>query len=365
MWLTGNIRDRQFGTFELATNENWSCSKTSANVAFSSTPQKLRINITERSREPRILTDGLNAFRFTSREKASQVLRDAIQARKSFSEDSIKNTVGDEIYHTKEERKDLSHKTKNAPVKLSLKENRRKPPPSVDNSKGSVPLGYMPTEHPFSPDTLRLHHPFTSYRCMPISDTTSHPKNSREDIPHFSMASIPYQYPVTPSSSNIALSTARKRQRYCQESPLVQGYHQYPYPTPMQQSVPPIDTPSVSMMYATPPNSKPKGLAFSSPVPIPSMSSGYSYSSLDDPFSNFGRILSSQTSDKDFSDIHTEMAQFPSASSKQQQQLNITDSNGSNQDLDSLLNDEVLSDPEQKHLLAPPFLSNLKDDTIL
>ena len=293
-----------------------------------------------------------------AREKTSQVLRDAIQARKSFSGDRDKNTRDNATPNAKEQMKDPPHESKKTPVKQSLQQTRPKPPTQVRSSDASVSLGYRPNEHDHSPVTLPLPHPYTSYGRVPMSDASFNQRNSRESVPHFSTTSIPYQYPVTPSSSSIALSTERKRPRYCQESPLVQGYHQYPYPTPIR-SVPAPGTPPAPMMFTPPPNAKTRGLAFSPPTSIPRMSSVSSHINTYDPSSSFGCISTSQTTDKEYS--NTKMAQLPSAPI-QESKLATENNNGGNSDFDLLLNDEVLSDSDPKHHSDHLFSSNLQDD---
>ena len=285
-----------------------------------------------------------------AREKTSQVLRDAIQARKSFSGDGDRNTRDNATPNIKKRRKDPPHEMNKTPVKQSLQPNHQKTPTPVGSSNASLSLGFRPVDHAYSPGTLRLPNPYTSYGR--VSDPSFNPRNSIEDAPHFS-----YQYPVTPSSSSIALSTARKRPRYCQESPLVR-YHQYPYPTPIR-SVPPRDTQQASMMFTTPPNTKTRGLVFSSPASIPRMASGYGDNNTDGSSSSYRCISTSQSTEKDYS--NTEMARAPSAPI-QQSKLTTDNNSGDNPDFDLLLNDEVLSDSDQKHHSTHLFPSDLQDD---
>ncbi len=87
-----------------------------------------------------------------------------------------------------------------------------------------------------------------------------------EEAPNFSDASLPYyQYPVTPTSSKIAQPTARKRARYSQESPLIQGYHKYPYPTPIRKEEPPRSSPLTPTVFKTHANAEDRGYPFTPP----------------------------------------------------------------------------------------------------
>jgi len=235
---------------------------------------------------------------------------------------SSSTTTGSSVGKVKkEEGEELHNKIKRTPVKQSSEQGRRSLPAlapasasasasvtSICSSNDRLPMGNRPTEHTFSPDTFPLPHPYnssygySSYGRVPISEASLNRRYSREDVTNFAMgsSSFPYQYPVTPSSSNIAISTAKKRrQRYCQESPLVHGYHhydpyhQYPYPTPIglrQNAAPPTGMRPVSM-GTSPPNTKLRGLEFSPPaIPMHGMLSEHSCNA---PFSSDRRNSSS------------------------------------------------------------------------
>jgi hypothetical protein len=343
----------------------------------------------------------------------------------------------------KEEGEEADNKMKRTPLKKSSEQGCQTLPASASasasvtsagSSNSRLPIGNRPTEHTFSPDTFLLPHPYTSsygysssYGRVPISEASLNRRYSREDASHFALgsSSFPYQYPVTPSSSNIAISTAKKRrQRYCQESPLVHGYHhydpchQYPYPTPIRQNAPPPAGMRPVSMGTSPPNTKLRGLKFSPPaipmhgmlpehscnapfsserrsssslsqitvkqeddytnnkmgrglvfsppaISVHGMISGNSCSSVDTPFSSDKRSLSTlqikvKQEDNSTSD---ETIQLPSTSN-QQSHLSTTDSRGSNPEFDFLLNDDVLSDSEHKSHSATSFPSDLHDDSI-
>ena len=322
----------------------------------------------------------------------------------------------------KEKGEEAHNKMKRTPVKQSSEQGCQSLPASASalasvtsagSSNGRLLMGNRPTEHTFSPDTFPLPHPYTSsygysssYGRVPISEAFLNRRYSREDATHFAMgsSSFPYQYPVTPSSSNIAISTAKKRrQRYCQESPLVHGYHhydpihQYPYPTPIRQNTPPPAGMRPVSMGTSPPNTKLRGLEFSPPairmhgmlpehscnapfssdrrnssslpqiavkqeddysnrrglvfsppaMSVHGMISGNSCSSVDTPFSSGKRSSSTLQIKVKQEDNSTcdETIQLPSTSN-QQLHLSTTDSRGSNPEFDFLLNDDVLSDSE-------------------
>jgi len=313
-----------------------------------------------------------------AREKVSQVLRDAIHARKLNKRAVVRNdTEIKASSNAKEEGKEMPQQLKRTPVNHSSEQSCRWLPEPVGSSNNHQYPENRPTENIFSPDTLplphSLPHPCTLYGRVSISEASLNRRHSGEDATHFSVpSSLSHQYPVTPSSSNIAMSTAKKRrQRYFQGSPLVQGYHhydpyhQYPYPTPIRQNASPAGMPPVSMRTSSP-NIKSRGLVFSPPArSISEMPSRYNYSNVNAPFSSDRRnSLSLQTSSKEEFSISTEITQLPLDLSQQQLHLSTTNSSGSNPEFDFLLNDEDLSDLEHKNHSPPSFPSTRQDDSI-
>ena len=187
-----------------------------------------------------------------AREKTSQVLRDAIQARKSFSNDAPRSVRKNASLPVEPKRKSPPPKVDKAPpVQQSFQQSQTKQPVPQWGNNPPQPLAYRTTNHVYSPAYSSMHHPYKTYGRTPVSG----PGTSVEDAPNFSSVSLPYQYPVTPTSSSAALSTARKRPRYSQESPLIQGYHQYPYPTPIRNVNPP-SSPLTSTVFSTPTNTR-------------------------------------------------------------------------------------------------------------
>lgn len=277
-----------------------------------------------------------------AREKTSQVLRDAIQARKSFSKDRNKFILNDTSLPVEQKRKTPPQKEKTPPVQQSFQPSHRKQSVPQWRTNPSVPLAYRTNNHVYSPAYSSIyHHPYNSYRRVPVSD----PGNSIENAPNFSSASLPYQYPVTPTSSSLALSTATKRQRYSQDSPLIQGYHQYPYPTPIR-SVNPPSPPLVSTVFTTPTNrnTNVRGLPFSP--------------NKEADLTSLRRISTLQTTKTKFSSH--EMTQIPPPP-RQKSKVHTRNRSDDNQDFDSLLTDDVLSDSESKNNSTHLFSSQQDD----
>jgi hypothetical protein len=285
-----------------------------------------------------------------AREKTSQVLRDAIQVKKSFSGDGEKCVWKDATLPAKPRRKDPPHKIKKTPPvqQQSFQSSRQKMPAPHWSTNPSLPPSYSRgSSHRYSPDYLSLRHPYNSYGRVPLSG----PGNPRENVPNFSITSLPYQYPVTPTSSSLALSTGRKRPRYCQESPLIQGYHQYPYPTPIR-SVNAPSTPPTSTLFTTPTNTKTRGLTFSPPT---------SKQRMDDHLSSLRRVSALHTTEETYP--VDEMAHVPPPAPMQKSKVPSENRSGHNQDFDSLLTDDVLSDSDSKNNSTHLFSSH-QDDLI-
>ena len=273
-----------------------------------------------------------------AREKTSQVLRDAIQARKSFSGDADKYTWRKNSLDA-ERRKSPPQKVTKTPAQQSFPPSRQSIPVPLWRINPSVPSPYRTNNNVYSPAySSMIHKP---YGRVPISDFG----NPLEDAPNFSNASLPYhQYPVTPTSSSIALSTARKRARYSQESPLIQGYHKYPYSTPIRNVDPPISSPQTPPVFKTPPpNAKSRGHPFSSPNT--------------EQHVNPRRISTLRTVEKNHLVHETAHLPPPPEKSKVRLENRIADS----QDLAALLNDDVLSDSDSKNNSTPLFSSNQDD----
>jgi hypothetical protein len=193
-----------------------------------------------------------------AREKTSQVLRDAIHAKKSFS-------IGTKLPPSISKISDimptpapsLSNEGRMATpsTKKETKETRKTPATSASsNSSGSE----MRNNQGFSPE---FPHPYSSSSRMTHANTFGAPTDGFSQV---SMANMMYQYPITPSSANAGLETARKRPRLQHESPLPsfayqRHYHHRPYSyLPYGQS----NTPPVSMMFS-PPNFRIQTFPFS------------------------------------------------------------------------------------------------------
>jgi len=280
-----------------------------------------------------------------AREKTSQVLRDAIQTRKSFSDDGEKSTLTNVNVHVKQRRKYTPCKMKNTLLQKSSQSSHRCICTKEKNNESYLHPMYGATSNLYSPDYTTFHRQYDSYGRISTSD----PRNLREDVPHNSITSIPYQYQVTPSSSNIALTTRRKRPRYFQESPLVQGYHQYPYPTPIRSATA-NGTPPSSMAFTTPSNTKSRGLTFSPPSSVQKRS--FANGTLLSPRSNTTFL----TTEKDYP-AH-EMVHLPPDPS----QKSKLSTQSYNQDFDFLLTDDVLSDSDNKQNSTCLFTSEVQED---
>ena len=256
-----------------------------------------------------------------AREKTSQVLRDAIQARKSFSGDGDRHVRKRNTLDTRKIRKSPSQKVTKTPVQKSFAPSRQ--PLPVTQWRTNLPLPYRAKNQAYSPAYTSVSHPVQAYGRVSMSDFG----NALEGVPNFPNAPLPYhQYPVTPTSSGIAVSTARKRARYSEESPLLQGYHQYPYPTPIRHADPSSSSPHRPPVFSTPPNAR--DLSFSPP---------------NSHKANPRRISIAQTVEKKHP-VRRDTAQLkpppPVYKPKVPPENRIADS----QDLAALLNDEVLSD---------------------
>ena len=279
-----------------------------------------------------------------AREKTSQVLRDAIQARKSFSSDRQKDTYHNRRLCSEQRRKDPPHKIKKTPIKQSLQPNLEIAPASQQSINRSLPLKYKVRDSVYSPDFLSFYDSCNSYGRVSIRE----PRHSREEQVDFSLTSLPYQYPVTPSSSNIAPSTGGKRQRFCHESPLIQDYHRYPCPTPIRRVNSP-STPPTSTLFKTPFNTRARGLNFSPTTVEEKADRDLSPSRCISKV----QVIKKKHLDKKMVDVHPTQIQTSKATPEQ--------GSYDNQEINTLLTDDVLSDPDTKSNPAQLFPSHQHD----
>lgn len=282
-----------------------------------------------------------------AKEKASQVLRDAIQARKSFSKDGTKPI-------SKISSLSVQSKRKRPPQEMKITSQQRpfrvlpKLPVSQWKNNGSLPLTYRSSNNVYSPAYSSVPRPFNSYGRVPFSN----PGNPTEDVPIYSTTLLPHQYPVTPSNSSIAVSTAKKRQRLAQESPLTEGYHQYPYPTPMR-SANAEKSPLALTSFSSPIKAHIRGLPFSPPT---------SEQNSDENVSSLRHLSTLHTPGNKHSAY--EMVQtLPPV--RQKSKAPPMDRNATNpQDLDLLLTHDVLSDSGSKNDSDHLFASEEQDDLV-
>lgn len=278
-----------------------------------------------------------------AREKTSQVLRDAIQARKSFSRDAKKFVSNDTPLHAEARRKD-PHGLEKTTVPQSFQPSRHKIAMPQWRNNHSLRPDYRNNDRVYSPGYPSLHPPPNSYGRVPMSD----PGNPTEDVPNASTtSSFLHQFPVTPNSSSIALSTGRKRPRHYQESPLIQGYHQYPYPTPIRsvnaQSSPGAITSSTA--FTTPKKTKTRGLTFSPPTKSEQQAG-------DDLLPSRRHISELQAATKEYPVEGMALLQRPAPPAQNSKEVPLGNRSGdeNQQDsFDSLLTDDVLSDSDSKN----------------
>lgn len=258
-----------------------------------------------------------------AREKTSQVLRDALTARKSFSGNEEQSHTNEKKLRMKSGRKEPPQGMKETRVQDRLQPLRQK---HQELQRGVNFSTSRASSNGYSPAYASLPHPCHSYGRVTISD----PQNARENVPNFS--SLPHQqYPVTPSSSGISFSVERKRARLCEESPLIQGYHQYPHPTPVRNIDPPITTPNPAR-FTTPSKVRARSLAFSPPL-LEHQSNNRLSSS------RRTSALNTETKYTVEEMVHKDTPRFPMQKSK----VNSTNRCDGEENFDSLLNDDVLS----------------------
>ena len=274
-----------------------------------------------------------------AKEKASQVLRDAIQRRKHNAKKVVRK---DGSLSAQSKKKRPPKKVKVAPKKRSSQPDLPKVPAPQWRSNTSLPFTQRSSHHDYSPISSEPR-PFYSYGRLPYTD----PRYSTQNIPvpTFQTTLPPHQYPVTPSNSSIAVSTAKKRQRFSHESPLTEGYHHYPYPTPIRSAK--AEKSSLApTSYSTPFNPNIRGHPFSSPT---------SKQNSDENLSSLRHVSTFHTAQKKHPAY--DIVQSPPPL-REKSKAHPADEKGTHQDLALLLSHDVLSDSDSKNDSSQLFPSD-------
>lgn len=186
------------------------------------------------------------------------MLRDAIHAKKSFSTGSklVPSVTKDtDIIPTPGPLPSKEGRMATPSTKKETQKSRRSPATSASSASSRSDLR---NDQPYSPE---LPHPYTSLYRMAHVNALGAPMGG---FSQGSMDNMMYQFPITPSSANVAFSMARKRPRHQHESPLPsfayqRHYHHRPY---HYFSYGQSNTPPVSMMFS-PPNFRSQTFPFS------------------------------------------------------------------------------------------------------